>query len=97
MTAPAQHTPRTMSAAFEEALRHDVYDLGGGLDGDDCERLFAELDAERAVTAALLAALEGLVEHAQEPPREGPCAAGWCSRLDAALAALAKARGEIKP
>ena len=50
-----------------------------------------------AQAPGLLAALEGLVEHAQEPPREGPCAAGWCSRLDAALAALAKARGEITP
>ncbi len=44
----SEREPVAMTSEFEGALRHDVFYLGCGLDGDDCMRLFNEIDALRA-------------------------------------------------
>ena len=95
MTAPAQHTPRTMSRA-SELMARNLIDKGEG-GALEAARLLVELDAERASHAETLAALEKIVAmtgaDADGVHDEWSEAVAFDEAQDIARAAIARAKG----
>lgn len=85
----SEREPVAMTSEFEGALRHDVFYLGCGLDGDDCMRLFNEIDALRA-------RVDELTRERDEARDKARAALGGRRSTDA-LAATSKEDGNATP